>query len=360
LNFRYPAAGSLWPPIQQTLHISPLTPDFLNTTGVSHPVISAANDLIDQEAESPDLFRRNGHYYVSASNTCGYCNGSIGLLYRATAIQGPWTRQIIAADSCEGQVEGVLALPDPSANNKVTYVWHSTSVPGGPRTAFGGHIFQPLVFNDTDGSVADLNCAADARFPITFQKGTQPIPSTILTTGKVDASPPRAAYDYVCDSDRFDLFQTWRATHTGVLKRVHVNVARGAQTVPLQLVVFDNFTSLAQLVSPGFLATELGTATYTPANLTYVFDTAVVEVQGEDGEAGVAVTQGQLLGLGMSGQDISPYCHLEFETAGSSDAAGFHLFQQGSGQNSWRGLKGKKSPVYERVGKSIKFFAEYA
>ena len=79
LNFRYPEAGSIWPPIQQTLHISSLTPDFLNTTGVPYNVTSLAIDLIDQEAESPDLFMRNGTFYVSASNTCGYCTFS-GLL----------------------------------------------------------------------------------------------------------------------------------------------------------------------------------------------------------------------------------------------------------------------------------------
>jgi hypothetical protein len=73
LNFRYPGAGSIWPPIQQTLHISQLSADFLNTTQISYNVTSAAFDLIDQETESPDLFVRNGTFYVTASNTCGYC-----------------------------------------------------------------------------------------------------------------------------------------------------------------------------------------------------------------------------------------------------------------------------------------------
>lgn len=141
LNFRDPRAGSLWPPIFQTLHISPLTPDFvstprlvdspltiqMNTTGVSYNVSSPAFDLIDQEAESPDIFQRNGTYYITASNTCGYCNGSIGLIYRSKTIQGPWTRQIISGDSCRGQVEGVLPLTDPKTGG-VSYVWHSTSV----------------------------------------------------------------------------------------------------------------------------------------------------------------------------------------------------------------------------------------
>ena len=80
LNFRDPRAGSIWPPIFQTIHVSKLTDDYLNTTGVSYPVRSSEFDLIDQETESPDIFWRNGLVYVSASNTCGYCNGSIGLV----------------------------------------------------------------------------------------------------------------------------------------------------------------------------------------------------------------------------------------------------------------------------------------
>lgn len=93
----------------------------------SYPVRTPAFDLIDDEAESPDLFYRNGLYYVSAATTCGNCNGSIGLLYRSKSIEGPWTRQIISGDSCMGQVEGVLPLNDPKTG-ETTFVWHSTSV----------------------------------------------------------------------------------------------------------------------------------------------------------------------------------------------------------------------------------------
>lgn len=186
LTFTDPRAGSIWPPIFQTLHISKLTSDFLNTTRVSYPVKSQQFDLIDEEAESPDLFKRGDYFYVSASNTCGYCNGSIGLLYRSKNIQGPWTRQIIAGYSCEGQVEGVLPLTNPSTG-QVSYVWHSTSVPGGPRTGFGGHIFQPLKFNG-DGSVQDLDCSTSAQFPIKFQRGIEATPSGLATTAG-DKSP---------------------------------------------------------------------------------------------------------------------------------------------------------------------------
>lgn len=190
LNFRDPRAGSIWPPIFQTLHISELTDNFMNTTGVSYPVRSPANDLIDQEAESPDIFVRNGIYYVVASNTCGYCNGSIGLMYRSKSIKGPWTRQIVAGYSCNGQVEGVLPLTDPHTH-EVTYVWHSTSVPGGPRTGFGGHIFQPLRFRP-DGSVEDLDCSSDAQFPVTFTRGIGTVASGAATKAG-DGSPLDAA-----------------------------------------------------------------------------------------------------------------------------------------------------------------------
>jgi hypothetical protein len=84
LDFADPRAGSIWPPIFQTMHISPLTTDFVsllstyaeplgcslhglffyktNTTGVSFPVASAANDAVDQQTESPDMFMRHDTY----------------------------------------------------------------------------------------------------------------------------------------------------------------------------------------------------------------------------------------------------------------------------------------------------------
>lgn len=169
LTFTDPRAGSIWPPIFQTLHVSELTSDYLNTTLTSSPVTSNMTDLIDESAESPDMFLRDGKYYITASNSCGYCNGSIGLMYRSDSPQGPWTRQILAGYSCNGQVEGVLPLTNPE-DGSVSYVWHSTSVPGGPRVGFTGHIFQPLQFNE-DGSVQDLDCSKDAEFDVAFTRG---------------------------------------------------------------------------------------------------------------------------------------------------------------------------------------------
>lgn len=341
LNFRYPDAGSIWPPIQQTMHISQLTSDYKNVSTTSYPVTSNLTDLIDQEAESPDIFMRNGVYYVVASNTCGYCNGSIALVYRSTNWQGPWTRQIIAGDGCQSQVEGVLPL---TVNNQTTYVWHGTSVPGGPRTGFGGHIFQPLVFN-ADGSVQDLNCAANAAFPVTFAPGTAAAVKGNATSA-TDKSPANATYTTVCDSDQWSLYQMWTASKSGTLKSVSVNIAASVQTVPLSLNVFK-FSNISALTMPNYKWTELGNATYNSTQLSYVFGTASVSLSA-------AVTKGDMLGVQVAGADFAPYCHLEYDVG---SAQGQVLLQQGAGQNSWRGLNGRTSVVYERIGKGLKFFA---
>jgi hypothetical protein len=350
LNFKSPNAGSLWPPIFQNMHVGKLTQDFMNTTRVSWPLRSTAGDLIDDEAESPDIFKRGDFYYVAASNTCGYCNGSIGLLYRSTSIQGPWQRQILEGYSCNGQVEGVLPLTNPQ-NGLVTYVWHSTSVPGGPRTGFSGHVFQPLEFN-ADGSAKDLDCSTTATFPVTFTKGNGTVAKGNATRAG-DSTPALAVYTPICDSDLFILYQTWKASKTGTLKAISLNIARGSQTIPVSLTIFK-VPSLTDLFVPEVKWTTLGTASF-PANTTsYTFDTVSVSVTHN-----ATVTKGELLGLSISGADFSPWCHLEFETKGEEGQCGFRLFQQGNGQYSWRGLQGKNAPVYERQGKSVKFFATY-
>ncbi|KAH0282459.1 Arabinanase/levansucrase/invertase, partial [Aureobasidium sp. EXF-3399] len=327
LNFKSPDAGSFWPPIFQNMHASKLTADFMNTTRVSWPVVSNANDLIDNEAESPDIFK--------SGNTCN-------------SIQGPWTRQILEGYSCNGQVEGVLPLTNPSTG-AVTNVWHSTSVPGGPRTGFGGHIFQPLNFN-ADGSAKNLDCSTTATFPVTFTKGNGTAAAGNATKA-VDATPALAVYNPVCDSDSFILYQTWTASKAGTLKSVSLNIARGSQTVPLALTVFK-IPSVNDMFVPEVKWTALGSASFNANQTTYVFDTVTVPVTSN-----ATVAKGELLGLSISGADYSPWCHLESDTA---NGRGFKLYQQGQGQYSWRGLQGRNPPVYERQGKSVKFFATYA
>lgn len=247
LNFRDPRAGSLWPPIFQTLHVSPLTDDFLNTTQTSTNVTSAAFDLLDQEAESPDLFVRNGIYYIVASNTCGFCNGSIGLVYRSESLDGPWERDIVSAYTCGSQVEGVLPLTD-SVTNETTYVWHATSVPGGPRVSFSGHFFQPMRFND-DGSVQDLDCTPGAQFTVPLTLGAGDADSGALTTA-ADLSPRFADYQPVCDTDLFQtVIQTWTNSKAGTLSSVSVNLAAGGQATGVMVKVF-RFSNVSDLQAP--------------------------------------------------------------------------------------------------------------
>lgn len=247
LNFRDPRAGSLWPPLFQTLHVSPLTDDFLNTTQTSTNVTSAGFDLVDQEAESPDLFVRNGIYYIVASNTCGFCAGSIGVVYRSESLDGPWERDIVSAYTCGSQVEGVLALTDP-VTNETTYVWHATSVPGGPRVSFSGHFFQPLRFNE-DGSVQDLDCTPDAQFTVPLALGAGDSDSGPLTTA-ADLSPRFADYSPVCDTDTFQsVIQTWTNSKSGTLSSVSVNLAAGGQATGIMVKVF-RFSNVTDLLAP--------------------------------------------------------------------------------------------------------------
>jgi len=105
-------------------------------------------------------------------------------------------------------------------------------------------------------------------------------------------------------------------------------------------------------IAPRYKWTTLGTASYNSTDLSFVFNTTSVPVT-----TNATVAAGDLLGLAITGSDFAPYCHLEHETAANST---FKLYQRGAGQNSWRGLQGRTSPVYERVGKSVKLFATYA
>jgi len=99
--------------------------------------------------------------------------------------------------------------------------------------------------------------------------------------------------------------------------------------------------------------TVIGTQSYNATNVTYVFDTLSISTNASLSQ----VTKGDYLGFSITSQDISPYCHLEYDTPAKSTHL---LLQQGAGQNSWRGLAGKTSPVTVREGKGIKFFADIA
>lgn len=136
---------------------------------------------------------------------------------------------------------------------------------GGPRVGFGGHIFQPLTFNP-DGSVADLDCSPAARFPVAFTPGTTGQRAG-LATKAADQTPPSAVYFPVCDSDQWTLYQTWVSSKSGKLTSVAVNVAKSVQTIPLTINVFK-YSTLADLVSPLYKYTLLGTGSFNSSSLS--------------------------------------------------------------------------------------------
>lgn len=151
--------ASIWPPFLQSMYAQQLSPDMRNTTGSAYHVVSAAGDLVDYEAESPDIFQRGDYFYITASNTCGYCDGTLLILYRSKSLAGPWVRQIISADTCGGQSNGVLTLPSPLGPTSYLHVADiiRTAPLAGTRTASHGHQVQKLEFNN-DGTLQDLDC----------------------------------------------------------------------------------------------------------------------------------------------------------------------------------------------------------
>jgi hypothetical protein len=54
----------------------------------------------------------------------------------------------------------------------------------------------------------------------------------------------------VCDSDAYNLYQTWTSSKTGTLKEIGINVLASVQTGALTIKVFK-FSNLTDLVSPG-------------------------------------------------------------------------------------------------------------
>lgn len=118
--FDFSGAGSIWPPFSQRLWAQYLTDDYLDITGDAWRVTSAADDDADRSTESPDIFFKDGNYYVTATNTCAFCNGTLSLIYRSPSIEGPWKRQLLSPDGCGGQLGSYL--PIKSSKGVMTYL----------------------------------------------------------------------------------------------------------------------------------------------------------------------------------------------------------------------------------------------
>ena len=99
----------------------------------------------------------------------------------------------------------------------------------------------------------------------------------------------------------------------------------------------------------------LGSASFSRAQIKTTLDVVIVFLKN------ATVVKGEILGFScgsgsfVAGGDPVPYCHLEYSIEGTN-GTGQVLFEQGTGQNSPRGLDGKMSVVLPRIGRGMKFY----
>lgn len=110
---------------------------------------------------------------------------------------------------------------------------------------------------------------------------------------------------------------------------------------------------------------QLGTATFTSDQIGMSFKAMQVPLNAtvaQGDQLGFYITEVALVATqpGAAPPNLIPYCHLEYNIGapnGSATPEGQVTFQQGQGQNSLRGLQMNLSPIQERSGRGIKFFA---
>lgn len=344
--------ASIWPPFLQSMYLQQLTPDMRNTTGnVSH-VISQAGDLVDYEAESPDIFKRGDWYYVVASNTCGFCTGTLLIVYRSKSLAGPWLRQIISADTCGGQSDGVLVLPSPSGGP--TAYMHVADLIAiapltGTREAAHGHQIQELVFNP-DGSLQDYDCSLDKSVRVTFTPGKN-VSSSGLAVNATDGSGELATYNPVCNLPTYQLYQTWASSESGHLAEVGVNIAGDYPSGNTTITVF-RYTNNTNFFTPRFVWDTLSTFTLVPGDVSQSL--AVVRVP-----VNATVSKGDRLGMAIVTTSDTPLCTFvetsdcDFDVETSTRT----LFAIGANQVSYRGKNGTTPPVVVLAGQQLKWYA---
>ncbi|KAN0115030.1 glycoside hydrolase family 43 protein [Hyaloscypha variabilis] len=345
--------ASIWPPFNQSIYFQELTPSMLNTTGSVSHVLSAAVDLVDFEAESPDIFKRGDYFYVSASNTCGFCTGTLLIMYRSESIAGPWKRQIISADTCGGQSNGVLALPSPSGG-PASYLHVADLVSSAPltgtREAAHGHQFQVLSFN-SDGTVNDLNCSPSQTFTVTLTPGSAVSTSGFATTA-TDSSGEVAAWTPTCNLPTYQLYQTWASSKTGTLSEVGFNVAGDNPTGNLTVTIF-RYQNNTNFFTPHYVWETLATVNVLPSNISQAFEVVRVPV-------GKAVSAGDRLGIALVSLSVTPMCVMvktSSDVMFDVDTSTRTLFANGVNQVSLRGPDGIQPPVVVMAGQEIKWYA---
>ncbi|KAL3425571.1 glycosyl hydrolase family 43 [Phlyctema vagabunda] len=349
--------SSIWPPFLQDFYVQELTSDLRNTTGEAYKILPVG-DLVDQEAESPDIFQRGDWFYISASNTCGFCTGTLLIMYRSKSIQGPWQRQIISADTCNGQTTGVLALPSPTEGGPTTYIHQADTFSDAPpevigiRTGIHGHEFQKLEFN-TDGSVQDIDCTAGKQTTISFAEANAvPQEHQGRAVSATDGSGQSGNYSVVCDLPQYQLYQTWASSKSGSLTEVGVNMAAAGPTGNLTVTVF-RYGNNTDFFTPRYVWESLATVNIVPADLSDSMRVVRVLVNA-------TVQEGDRLGLALVNDGVTPMCHPVLShdnTVFNETTSTRTLFANGPGQVSLRGKLGNRPPVNVLPGKEIKWYS---
>lgn len=343
--------ASIWPPFLQSMYVQALTPDMRNTTGAAYHVVSAAQDFVDFEAESPDIFKRGDYFYITASNTCGFCDGTLLIVYRSKTLAGPWLRQIISADTCGGQTGGVLTLPSPSGG-PTSYLHIAdilrTAPLTGTRMSTHGHQIQQLAFNN-DGTLQELDCSPSKSFTVTFTPGVvNNIPTTGRALAATDGSGETAIYSPSCNLPSYQLYQTWASSKTGNLTEVGVNVATNEPTGNLTITIF-RYSNNTNFFTPRYVWETLTTYNIIPQS--EAFEVVRVPVNA-------AVKQGDRLGMALVSESVTPMCTLVTNSTTPFDVNNSTrtLFAIGANQVSYRGPDGKTPPV-QVLGKQLKWYA---
>lgn len=353
--------ASIWPPFNQSLYVQELTPDMRNTTGTAHQVLYNS-DLVDYQAESPDIFKRGDYFYITASNTCGYCTWTLLIVYRSKSLAGPWQRQILSGDTCGGQTGGVLTLPSPS-DDQAAYLHIADMMRiaplAGTQKAAHGHQLQILHFN-TDGSLENLNCSLSKSVTVSIIPGNSvPAATTGRAISATDGSGEAASYTGSCDLPAYQLYQTWKSSKSGTLDEVGINIAGQAPTGNLSLTIFryDNDTNF---FTPFYVWETLATFELAPSNVTQGFKVVRVPV-------GKTVAKGDHLGIALLSNSITPFCTLNKEASSRNTITesvrevkgnenGHTLFAIGANHVSLRGEDGTTPPI-QTFDHEIKWYA---
>ncbi|XMA08174.1 hypothetical protein WAI453_000965 [Rhynchosporium graminicola] len=301
-----------------------------NTNGTTYQVITNG-DLVDIEAEYPELWKRGDYLYITASDTCGFCTGTLLVVYRSRNISGPWKRQIMSADTCGGQTTGVLTLHAPNGGPP-SYIHMAdlfrTAPISGTRTAAHGHQFEKLDFK-AEGSLRDLYCSPSKSVNVAL----------VLGNGVPDPKSGCAVSTRMV-RETLALIQSPAA---------YLPLNCGAPTSSISITIFryDNDTNF---FTPSYIWETLTSFNVDSASLSLALQVVRVPV-------GKSVRKGDNLGFALGARGTAPMCilvkngsinagnHDDNDVYGKSDGNGRTLFANGPGQVSLRGKDGNAPPV---------------